>query len=51
MKNKNENKNTFICDICGKEKSGRKFPVFDENWNKIDIIQCEDCFKEKCRCD
>jgi len=40
-------KRLFLCDICGKEKNGKKFPVLDENWNKQrGINQCEDCFKE-----
>ena len=39
----------FLCDICGQEKSGKKFPVLDENWNKQSgLNQCEDCFKEDC---
>lgn len=38
-------KHLFICDICGEEKSGEKFPVFDENWNKQNgLTQCEKCF-------
>ena len=42
----------FLCDICGQEKSGKKFPVLDENWNKqIGLNQCEDCFKEGCGID
>ena len=40
-------KRLFLCDICGQEKSGKKFPVLDENWNKQSgLNQCEDCFKE-----
>lgn len=49
--NKTENSvlNIFLCDICGQEKNGRKFPVLDENWNKQNgLNQCEDCFKECC---
>lgn len=39
----------FLCDICGQEKTGKKFPVLDENWNKQEgIKQCEDCFKDGC---
>ena len=46
------NKRLFLCDICGQEKSGKKFPVLDENWNKqIGLNQCEDCFKEGCGID
>ena len=42
-------KRLFLCDICGKEKSGKKFPVLDENWNKQSgLNQCEDCFKDGC---
>jgi len=45
-------KRLFSCDICGQEKSGKKFPVFDENWNKQNgLNQCEDCFKEGCGID
>ena len=40
-------KRLFLCDICGQEKSGKKFPVLDENCNKQSgLNQCEDCFKE-----
>ena len=43
----NVSKRLFLCDICGQEKSGKKFPVLDENWNKQSgLNQCEDCFKE-----
>lgn len=34
----------FICDICAKEKNTQKMPVYDENFNKLKIHQCEDCF-------
>jgi hypothetical protein len=45
-------KRLFLCDICGQEKNGKKFPVFDENWNKQSgLNQCEDCFKEGCGID
>ena len=45
-------KRLFLCDICGQEKSGKKFPVLDENWNKQSgLNQCEDCFKEGCGID
>ena len=45
-------KRLFLCDICGQEKGGRKFPVLDENWNKQSgLNQCEDCFKEGCGID
>ena len=45
-------KRLFLCDICGQEKSGKKFPVLDENWNKQSgLNQCEDCFKEGCSID
>ncbi len=45
-------KRLFLCDICGQEKSGEKFPVLDENWNKQSgLNQCEDCFKEGCGID
>ena len=43
----NVSKRLFLCDICGQEKSGKKFPVLDENWNKQSgLNQCEDCFDE-----
>lgn len=39
------NKPLFLCDICGEENSGEKFPVYDENYNKQnDLIQCKKCF-------
>jgi hypothetical protein len=39
----------FLCDVCGKEKSSKKYPVLDENWNKQNgLNQCEDCFEECC---
>lgn len=45
-------KRLFLCDICGQEKSGKRFPVLDENWNKLSgLNQCEDCFKEGCDID
>ena len=45
-------KRLFLCDICRQEKSGKKFPVLDENWNKQSgLNQCEDCFKEGCGID
>lgn len=45
-------KRLFLCDICGQEKRGKKFPVLDENWNKQSgLNQCEDCFKEGCSID
>lgn len=45
-------KRLFLCDICGQEKSGKKFSVLDENWNKESgLNQCEDCFKEGCGID
>ena len=45
-------KRLFLCDICGQEKSGKKIPVLDENWNKQSgLNQCEDCFKEGCSID
>lgn len=38
-------KQTFMCDVCGKEKTGKKHPVFDENWNKQKgLVQCEGCY-------
>ena len=45
-------KRLFLCDICGHEKSGKKFLVLDENWNKqIGLNQCEDGFNEGCGLD
>ena len=45
-------KRLFLCDICGEKKSGKKFPVLDENWNKQSgLNQCEDCFKDGCGID
>jgi hypothetical protein len=35
---------TFLCDICGKESTGEKFSVLDENWNKQKgLSQCKKC--------
>lgn len=40
-------KRLFLCDICGQEKSGKKYPVLDENWNKQSgLNQCEDCYNK-----
>lgn len=45
--NKSIRKHLFLCDICGKEKVGKKFPIFDENYNKQQgLVQCLDCFKD-----
>lgn len=38
---------SFLCDICGQEKTGKKLPVLDENYNKQrGLNQCEDCYKD-----
>ena len=41
----------FICDICGELKTGDGFPVYNENFEDENIIQCEDCFKKQCNID
>ena len=39
---------SFKCDICGKEKISKKFPVIDENFKKQKgLNQCEKCYKNK----
>ena len=36
---------TFKCDGCGKTKSGKKYPMYDENYNKQKgLFICQDCF-------
>lgn len=40
--------NKFKCDICGRIKTSNVYPVFDENWNKLQGLKmCEDCFKSE----
>jgi len=35
----------FLCDSCGKEKSGKKHKMYDENWNLQRVCyKCDDCF-------
>lgn len=44
-----ETKRLFLCDFCGKQKSGKKYSVFDENWNRQrGVYQCEECFGKQC---
>lgn len=37
---------TKMCGFCGKEFTGKSFPVHDENFRKQNIYQCEDCYVE-----
>ena len=40
-------KNMFLCDNCGKKKTGVKFKVFDENFKKQKgVFLCEECYKK-----
>jgi hypothetical protein len=50
--NISDHKPLFLCDMCGKQKSGNKLPVYNENWSDITgLHQCEDCFKKSCGID
>lgn len=35
----------FLCDCCGKEKTGIKHKMYDENWNvQRGCYECDECY-------
>lgn len=40
-------RNSFFCDICGEEKTGKKHKIYDENYNFQGCYECNDCFEKK----
>lgn len=44
-----DNDNTIFttlnkCDFCGEDFTETPYEVYDENFNKQDLIQCEKCY-------
>ena len=39
-------KRLFLCDCCGKEKTGIKHKMYDENWNiQRGCYECDECYR------
>jgi len=44
----NKKKETiFFCNVCVKEKIGKKHKIYDENWNFTGCYECEECFVKR----
>ena len=38
----------FLCDCCGKEKTGIKHKMYDENWNvQRGCYECDECYGDR----
>ena len=39
---------SFLCDCCGKEKTGIKHKMYDENWNvQRGCYECDECYRDR----
>lgn len=37
----------FFCSICGEEKTGPKYKLYDENYNPQNGYECQSCFEQR----
>ena len=38
----------FLCDCCGKEQTGKKHKMYDENWNvQRGCYECDECYESR----
>lgn len=43
MEGQKKTETKFTCHCCGKEKTGIRLPVYNENFTKVVGQQCENC--------